>query len=96
MKSILLSLLFSSATLSCQSQRMDMYWQIAGKIPATEDNFQKIGIAGPVTGMLDNNTFLLGGGANFPEKKTLAGRREKILQKRFCIGCKGFDSAIHR
>ncbi|WP_447642530.1 MULTISPECIES: hypothetical protein [Chitinophagaceae] len=69
-----------------------MCWKIAGKIPTTEDNFQKIGIAGPVTGMLDSNTFLLGGGANFPEKKPWMGGTKKYYKNIFVLDVK--DSTV--
>lgn len=70
---IVFSLLFSSCVE--HSNVDDIDWNASAKLP-NENNLDHIGVAGPVTGIIDNK-LIIAGGANFPEAMPWNGGAKK-------------------
>lgn len=63
---VTLSLFFTTSVVAQKKQTVFMQWGIAAELPAETGQLQSLGIAGPVTGVINDIFFIVAGGANFP------------------------------
>ncbi len=66
---------------SCRphAKMVEIEWKDPVQLPATEDS-EAIGLAGPVTGIIDN-LLIVGGGANFPDGLPWEGGKKQYQQQ---------------
>lgn len=64
--SLILCCILVMSACNMKDSNLEIEWNVAGTLPADTDNAAHIGVAGPVTGMIDD-ILIVAGGANFPD-----------------------------
>lgn len=64
-------------------------WEHAGNLPAQKGFEKNIGVAGVLSGVLENKYIVVGGGANFPFEPTAVGGPKKTYSDIYLLEAKG-------
>jgi len=72
---------------------LSLQWQTIHTLPASEDSKPHIGLAGPVTGIV-NDHLIVGGGANFPENPPWEGGKKVYHDKLYVLSKNGKEKYI--
>lgn len=89
-KLFLLTLLLSGC-MGERSDKLQLDWKVAAVLPG-DGQEAHIGLAGPITGLLEDK-LLVAGGANFPEGKPWEGG-QKVYQKKAYLYAIGADGVL--
>lgn len=85
---------FFMLTTTAQKQEVNsIEWKVAGVLPATYEQQQALGLAGPVAGV-HNDVLIVAGGANFPDAMPWLGGKKKYYDDVYVMKRKN-DSLVH-